>query len=44
MPGRLCGESRSGPEPSKLGRRGDRKVWSRRWWRCLVRPQPRWAT
>jgi len=25
MPGRLCGESRSGPEPSKLGRRGDRK-------------------
>lgn len=25
MPGRLCGESRSGPEPSKLSRRGDRK-------------------
>jgi len=25
MPGRLCGESRSGPEPSKLGRRDDRK-------------------
>ena len=25
MPGRLCGESRSGPETWKLGRRGDRK-------------------
>jgi hypothetical protein len=25
MPGRLSGESRSGPEPWKLGRRGDRK-------------------
>lgn len=25
MPGRLCGESRSGPELLKLGRRGDRK-------------------